>query len=687
MRSRLRRNAPHHPRAGAAEALDCAAARWPRRRERTIAQHRQSDAAKLIGLIRGDLDWIVMKALEKDRTRRYETANGLAIDIQRHLANEPVLARPTSGLYRFRRLVRRNKVSVAAAAAIAATLVAATIISAWQAIRATRERDAKDLARQEAEAIAGFLTEVFQSPDPQRSGRTITVAETLDRAVRKLDDLDGHPERRLRLQATLGWTYHTLGLDREAIPLLEKVRDHCLATFGRESHETMRAIGNLALAYHDVQRRDEALQMWEEVLRFQRRKSGPKHADTIIAMSNLARCYEEAKRHEEALPMQEEVLAFHRQVSGPEHRNTLASLHALAGSYSGTGRWKEALKLIEEVLSLSRKVNGPEHPDTLHAMSNLAIFYLFAGRTKEALQLREDALPLYRKVLGPEHQGTLWAASNLASSWVKEGRLEGALKLREETAALYAKALGPDNPTTRWSRSNLAESYLLAGRVEEALALWEAVALGVPAAEYRENMRTLPLLVAALQVWFGRNEDHAVFCRRILERDHATDSADVATVVARTCLLRPMTDIPLLDKALTLTRRSVALGQGSKHLCWYHLTHGMAEYRRGNYKAADEAMLAAERQCAVKDAWRPEVVAGTAQAFRAMSLFQQGDRDGARKLLATVEAEMAPPPADDRQPLAGDADHDDLVLWLAWREAKALFEKEAPAGPAKPDGK
>src|SRR5262249_32253065 len=90
--------------------------------------------------LRGDLDWIVMKCLEKDRTRRYETANGLAMDLQRHLQNEPVIARPPSRAYRFQKLIRRNKLAFAATAAVSATLVFGIVVSSWQAIRADRAR-------------------------------------------------------------------------------------------------------------------------------------------------------------------------------------------------------------------------------------------------------------------------------------------------------------------------------------------------------------------------------------------------------------------------------------------------------------------------------------------------------------------------------------------------------------------
>ena len=122
----------------------------------TVAKQRQSDPPKLAHLIRGDLDWIAMKCLEKDRSRRYDTANGLAADIQRHLSNEPVVACPPSSLYRLQKSIRRNKGAFAAAALIAFVLVAGVIMSTWLAVRATQAEREQNRLRQQAEQ-AGYI--------------------------------------------------------------------------------------------------------------------------------------------------------------------------------------------------------------------------------------------------------------------------------------------------------------------------------------------------------------------------------------------------------------------------------------------------------------------------------------------------------------------------------------------------
>ncbi len=237
---------------------------------------RKSDIRYPISEIESDLDWIVMKALEKDRTRRYETANGLAADIQRHLTNEPVTARPASKAYRFQKAFRRNKPAFTAAAAVALALIAGAVVSTWQAIEARRARNAEkeqrlaetrqrvraDAALQESEAISTFLTDVLQSPDPARNGATLTVAELLGMAAKKLGtDLASQPARRAKLQATLGRTYFALGLMPDAIPLQEKVLDYCRSTSGTEHPDTLDAMKELAFSYFKAERWDDSLKL------------------------------------------------------------------------------------------------------------------------------------------------------------------------------------------------------------------------------------------------------------------------------------------------------------------------------------------------------------------------------------------------------------------------------------------
>jgi tetratricopeptide (TPR) repeat protein len=468
------------------------------------AKHRSTDTTKLLHQLKGDLDWIVMKCLEKDRMRRYETANGLAADLDRHLKNEPVLARPPGNAYRFQKMVRRNKLACAAVVAVAVALLLGVVASVWQARRAIRAEHDQTQLRQEAEseaikarseaerakaaeavaqqrlaeseAISKFLAEVFQSPDPARDGRTITVVETLGAAAKRLDtQLADQPARRTKLQSTLGVTYRSLGLYSEAIPLQEKVRDYYLTALGPEHPETLKAMNNLGNSYFDDGRLDEALKLREKVLVLRRKVSGPEHPETLKAMNNLANSYAEGGRLDEALKLQEEVLALRIKVIGPERQETISAMQNLANSYDAAERRDEALKLREQVLALSSKVNGPEHQYTLEAMGNLSFSYDEAGRRNEALNLREQVLAIFRKISGPEHPDTLAAMGNVAISYNELGRLDEALKLREQVLATLRKIRGLEHPDTISAIQNLANSYDAAERRDEALHLRQQV--------------------------------------------------------------------------------------------------------------------------------------------------------------------------------------------------------------------
>jgi serine/threonine protein kinase/tetratricopeptide (TPR) repeat protein len=562
------------------------------------AKRRKADPRKLPTLLSGDLDWIVMKCLEKDRRRRYETANGLAQDLQRHLANEPVLAAAPSTTYRFCKFARRNRAALGAAALITVVLVAATIISAWQAIRARNaeissenrridseaskaralaaEKDAvakaaaERAAREESEAISGFLVEIFQSPDPERDGRNVTVAETLARAVRKLDDLSAHPDRRVKLEDTIAWTYHGLGLYQEAVPLFEKVRAYRLVTLGPEHPETLSAVHNLALCYtlagnkdealklqeellplrvkvngpehHDTLsamhnlafayasagRLNEALKLREELLPLRRKVNGPLHPDTVRAVSGLAASYEQTGRQDKALLLREEVLKLLRKIHGPEKLETITAMESVAASYRNVGRWEEAIKMGEDAVKLFTKVNGPEHPDTISCMHNLANAYDGAGRKDEALKLREAVLPLRRKANAPDHPDTIGAMTSLANSYENAGRKDEAIKLREEVLTLHTRKFGPDHSETLLSLQYLGNAYAAAGRKEEALQLREKVLVLRRKASGPEHDYTLRAMASLADSYetAGRNEDAIKLRKEVVEIRRKLLSAD-----------------------------------------------------------------------------------------------------------------------------------------------------------------
>ncbi|MFO0892488.1 MAG: tetratricopeptide repeat protein [Isosphaeraceae bacterium] len=465
-----------------------------------IAANRNIEPARLSRLVQGELDWVVMKALEKDRARRYDTANGFASDIQRYLGDEVVEARPPSRGYRLRKFARRNRGLLATAAMVAAALLLGTAVATWQAVRARRaekaaldagnaalasaasEKAAKETAQaREAEtrAVLDFVEgRVFAAARPEGQegglGYDVKLADAVRAALPFVESgFKDQPLVEARLRMTMGLSFRYLGEYETAMGQYERACALLEEHLGPGHPDTLRAKIGLLIGYERLGRIPEAIKLGEETLAIARGELGPDHPDTLSSMNYLANCYMRSGRLAEALKLYEESLALQRAKLGPGHPDTLISMGNLANAYRGTGRQAEALKLYEETLALRRAKLGPGHPITLTNMFNLANAYNEIGRRAEALKLFEETLALQKAKLGPGHPDTLMSMGNLVRVYEQAGRKAEVVKLYEETLALQRSKLGPDHPETLDTMDVLARSYSDAGRRADAVKLYE----------------------------------------------------------------------------------------------------------------------------------------------------------------------------------------------------------------------
>jgi serine/threonine protein kinase len=326
----------------------------------TLTTAHQTQPEKLGKLLKGELDWVIMKAIEKDRGRRYETAAALATDLERYLSDEPVAAAAPSRAYKFRKFVRRNKGVLAATAAVLLALVVGMAVSAWQMVRAAQaEVDSimhmieKEQAREEAEDLGDFLLGVLQNPDPNRDGRTITMLEVLDDAAKRLDtELEGQPARKAELRESLGRTYYFMGFPEKAVLLQEEALQYHLATSGPKSRDTIWVMHNLAFSYWKADRRDESMKMQEELVELRTEVQGAKDIDTIIAIGTLAASYHQERRFDEAIALLEKVVTLAGEELGEKHTYTLRMMESQAIVLEDAGRTEEAEALRREVAEL-----------------------------------------------------------------------------------------------------------------------------------------------------------------------------------------------------------------------------------------------------------------------------------------------------------------------------------------------
>jgi serine/threonine protein kinase len=415
------------------------------------AASRTTDPRQLASLLRGDLDCITLKALEKDRSRRYGTPSELSADIGRYLRNEPITARPASAAYRTKKYVQRHKLAVAAVSSMALLLIAFGVMQALQLRRITRERD-------RANRITDFMTGMFNVSDPsQARGKTITAREILDKSSAKIDtSLAQDPELKAQMMDVMGTVYDRLGLYSSALPLLQHAAEIRRRVLGPENRDTLATMHHLATTLIGEGRYSEAEKLFRETLDSERRVLGPENAFTLLSMNNLASVLYLQGRYAEAEKLDRETLDLRRRLSGPEHPDTLLSMGNLAEALQRQGRYAEAEKLDRETLDLRRRVSGPDHPETVGVMNDLAVVLEAEQQYAEAEKLGREAVDIERRVLGPEHSTTLLTMSNLANALADQNRLDEAAKLLRETMDTQQRTLGREHPDTLHSADNLA---------------------------------------------------------------------------------------------------------------------------------------------------------------------------------------------------------------------------------------
>jgi serine/threonine protein kinase len=380
-----------------------------------VSGNRGSDPRKLTRSLRGELDWVVMKCLEKDRTRRYETASGLAADVRRYLDDEPVAACPPSAWYRLGKIARRNRAALTTAALVVAALAVGTAISTWQAIRATRAERGTATALAEAQrratesqAVVDFLIKdlIAAAKPGQNQGPRTPVEAVLARADETIEGrFADQPLVEGAIRDALGWSYVELELYVKAEEHLNRAialrRDH----LGPEHPDTLASRFALSYVLHvrdyrDPERQKQAAALCRRVVDAQRRVLGLDHPDTIKTLQHLGFILGAAGRPDEALSVFQQTYDAQARLWGPEDPRTLVSLHGLSTAEWKLGHRQEAIDLLRRVLDLHMRVQPPDHPDVLWATRELLIILLEAGRFEEGARLPEQLLERYERVYG-----------------------------------------------------------------------------------------------------------------------------------------------------------------------------------------------------------------------------------------------------------------------------------------------
>jgi hypothetical protein len=341
------------------------------------------------------------------------------------------------------------------------------------------------------------------------------------------------------------------------------------------------------------------------------------------------------------------------------HKMALATAAAIAvllvagvvGTTVGLIRAEQQKQIAEAAAEEARAARDSEaeqrrlaqEMDTIDRMRKLALQYVDAEKWDLALPLYEELLRLTKAKYGANDPRTIWATSYLAWVSLYAGKSDRTLPLAKE-AYEQAKAT--------WGNESKNTSFLL-DRLTQAF-----------------------VAVAAYQAWFGQDKELADTCGQALEFAKGTSDPTTADRASKICWLRSTQDETRRQAALALGRKAVELGKNHGLFLWFQMGLGMAEYRGGHFAEADAALRAVENA-----AKSPSFLSGTSAFYRAMSLFHQGKKDEARRLATEAAAKMKPLPKDEKNPLAGNAGNDDLILWMAYKEAKALIKFDQASYP------
>jgi serine/threonine protein kinase/tetratricopeptide (TPR) repeat protein len=437
----------------------------------SISAQRHTEPVKLRKLLRGELDWIVMKSLEKDRGRRYETANGLAMDLQRFLADEPVQACPPSAGYRLRKFARRYRVALTTVTVVGLALVAGTAVSTWQAVRATRaqaeasrQRDAATKAANQEKLANTLLTDLLGAAVPEENARDkkVSAEELFHQAVQKVirhPKFQEDPEVEANLRLTIGNTYYQLGMYRDAESYLRQAVELRTRTLGGEHLDTLAAEEVLVdLISYGLRRPVEAEPLSKRIWEARRRILGPDHPDTLESLDTFASTLGNQNRLDEAEALSRQCWEARARTLKRDHEKTLISQNNLGVILLNQGRWPEAEPLLRECLEIRRRVSGMQHVETLAVMNNLALLLFLLGEFDEAEKLLHEALGVVPRSHGEEHPASLHLHHMLARVLLDKGLPDQAETYAREALTLRRKVLEPGH-------ENIGRSLLVLGRL------------------------------------------------------------------------------------------------------------------------------------------------------------------------------------------------------------------------------
>ncbi len=426
----------------------------------------RSESHKLTRMVSGELDWIVMKAIDKDRARRYETASALAMDVRRYLTGDPVLAAPASVVYRLQKFVRRNKGTVAAGLLIAASLLVGLVGFAWQARIAQQQarlaQEQTQLAKQqtqlaqqradELEQVAKFEATMIGQMDPTQAGKLLSDDVQAKFAASLVKAGAPEAERVAQMAAVAKLWQHVNATDAARDLIDGTILKPAVAAIDQQFKDQPMVDAYLrqtvADRYVGMALFDAAMPLQKSALATRRRVFGDDNVITLGSMLGMGSLLNDLGRPAEGEPYVRLAADKLRLMFGEDDPRTLQALSLLGLILYNDGRLGEAETSYREALAIQRRVLGNDNPDTLAQIHNIGLLLMYQNKLDQADPFLREASQKMRRALGDDHPNTLMAICNYGYVLEREGKLDQAEAYEREALAKARHALGEDHPVT-----------------------------------------------------------------------------------------------------------------------------------------------------------------------------------------------------------------------------------------------
>jgi serine/threonine protein kinase/tetratricopeptide (TPR) repeat protein len=578
---------------------------------RERARCRSSEPGSLARILQQDLDWITLRALERDRVRRYASASELAADVTRFLRQEPVVARPPTTSYRVRKFVRRHKGMITAAVVVFVSLLAGAVVSTNQYFHAESERVRADQLRLEATERAVELEQVAKFQGEQLMGIDVPLmADRLRRGVTEkarafaegADEIEAdlfmvQMEKLLDGADLTGLTLNILDeyiFKRTLDTISEQFDDQPLvrARLQEAMAETVRELGLL----------DRAIAPQESSLAIRREALGDDHPDTLESINNMGRLLWAQGKLNDAEPFCHEAVEGRRQALGNDHKDTISSIINLGTLLRRMNKLGEAEAYLREALAGCRRVFGDVDPYTLAAIANLGVVLQSRGKVSEALPYYREALEGRRRVHGNEDQRTLVSMNNMGHILRSQGKLDEAMPYYDEALKGFRRALGNDHSDTLVTILNMGGILKKQGKLDEAEPYYREALEGFRRTLSDEHPYTLAAIngMGSLLRDQGKLNEAELYYREALEaRRHVLGSEHARTLQSIDHLGALLNELGRYDDATEILQageaaaRRVHVGGNTRLLGNYLAKLGVSRKGQGAFAEAESTLLEA----------------------------------------------------------------------------------------------